>query len=185
MLLAERVLAARSVFEQTRYPWLLVLDDVDGWDNEVLASVIPAAGNGQVVITSQNPLWDQPVGAGIREVSSLPVEFAASFLCARARRDDRLGAVAVAQRLGGLPLALEQAARFLLTDRKLRFGEYLRKLEDGPRDFLDLYGPDDHRVTVWRTWKPGSKPPAELSQRPIWCCPSSATSLLHICPNKP
>ena len=38
VLLAERVLAARSVFEQTRYPWLLVLDDVvDGGPQDRVA----------------------------------------------------------------------------------------------------------------------------------------------------
>ena len=66
-----------------------------------------AAGNGRVLITSRNALW--PLGQGL-EVPVLDLDAAAGFLTAPATRTPRRRGLAEA--VGGLPLALEQAAAY-------------------------------------------------------------------------
>jgi hypothetical protein len=73
--------------------------------------VLPPAGGGRVLITSRNPLW----GAGQTiEVPMLEQEIAAAFLIDRTRDvGQEVAARNLADELGGLPLALEQAAAYM------------------------------------------------------------------------
>ena len=64
-----------------------------------------------MLITSQNPNW--PHGQAL-EVPVLDTEVAADFLVTRTGDPDRQAARELAGELGGLPLALEQAAAYIL-----------------------------------------------------------------------
>ena len=92
------------------YPgeWLLIFDNAPG--QGPVRAFMPPAGNGRVLITSQSAVWprDQKV-----EVPVLGTEVAAVFLVTRAGDPDSQAAAALAQELGGLPLALEQAAAYI------------------------------------------------------------------------
>jgi hypothetical protein len=91
------------------YPagWLLVFDNAAG--PESVQGFVPPLGAGRVLITSRNALW--PPGQAL-EVPVLETEVAAGFLTDRTGDPDRQAARELASALGGLPLALEQAAAY-------------------------------------------------------------------------
>ena len=93
--------------------WLLLLDNVT--DAEALTGALPPAGVGHVLITTRSAYW--PPGIGL-EVPMLDHPAAVGNLLARTAPDppseaDAVAAAEVATELGGLPLALEQAAAYL------------------------------------------------------------------------
>jgi hypothetical protein len=87
--------------------WLLVFDNAPS--PEAVAALVPPVGAGRVLITSRSALWPPEQGL---EVPALDVETAAGFLGARTGDADRQAAVGLAEAVGGLPLALEQAAAY-------------------------------------------------------------------------
>jgi hypothetical protein len=91
-----------------RERWLLVFDNAE--HPRELAPYRPPAGNGHVLVTSRNPAWGAMATPLLVEV--LPRAEAVAFLRARTGSDDR-AAGELAQALGDLPLALEQAAAYL------------------------------------------------------------------------
>jgi tetratricopeptide (TPR) repeat protein/nucleoside phosphorylase len=87
--------------------WLLVFDNAEQPEN--LHDYLPQGSGGHVIVTSVNPIW----GSIAR---TLPVEVWArdesvEFLAKRVGSD--VGADALAEELGDLPLALEQAAAYI------------------------------------------------------------------------
>ena len=89
--------------------WLLIFDNAPS--PAALRHVLPPAGRGRVLVTSQDPHW--PGGQAL-EVPVLDREVAAGFLRARTGSADLEAARDLADELGGLPLALEQAAAYML-----------------------------------------------------------------------
>ena len=76
-----------------------------------IGGTVPAACRaGRVLITTQNQHW--PRGQAV-EVQVLDLEVAAGFLVSRTGDPDRAAAGQLAAELGGLPLALEQAAAYM------------------------------------------------------------------------
>jgi hypothetical protein len=102
------VAAVHAVLARSQTGWLLVFDSVP--DFEAVKAFLPPAGPGRVLITSQSQHW--PAGWPI-EVPVLDSEVAAQFLAARTGMADQDVALQLAAELGGLPLALEQAAAFM------------------------------------------------------------------------
>jgi hypothetical protein len=94
----------------TVYPaeWLLVFDNAP--DQASVQAFLPPAGRGRVLITSQSAAW--PPGWAV-EVPVLDPEVAAEFLVTRTGDGDQQAARELADELGGLPLALEQAAAYI------------------------------------------------------------------------
>ena len=90
--------------------WLLIFDNAPG--TAALEHVLPPKGQGRVVITSQNPQWP---GSQAIDVPVLGQDVAAAFLQARTGSADKEVARELAVELGGLPLALEQAAAYIET----------------------------------------------------------------------
>jgi len=99
----ESVASVHAVLAGFAAPWLLIFDNAA--DMGALTGFLPPAGPGQVLVTSQNPGW--PQGQALR-VPLLGTEVAADFLVRRTSDPDRQAAA----ELGGLPLALEQAAAY-------------------------------------------------------------------------
>jgi putative transposase len=85
--------------------WLLVLDNLR--DHAAARRWLPAKGAGHVLVTTQDGHW--PAGQAV-EVPALDRDAAAGFLLDRSMSADVTSARAVAEELGLLPLALEQAA---------------------------------------------------------------------------
>jgi hypothetical protein len=102
------VASVHAVLARQAAGWLVVLDNAA--DLASVEAFIPPAGPGRVIITSQNQHW--PPGWAVY-VPELDVEIAAEFLVARTGDADQGAAVELAEGVGGLPLALEQAAAYM------------------------------------------------------------------------
>lgn len=88
--------------------WLLVYDNAE--DARTLQDYLPAAGRHHVIITSRLPNWQYAEGLHLDVWTD---EQALEFLRPRLPKADDRQRRALAQALGGLPLALEQACAYL------------------------------------------------------------------------
>ena len=132
-----------------RDDWLLVFDNVP--DPAAVAGLVPPAGGGRVVITSQFGSWP---GRAVVEVPVLDRAVAARFLLDRtssAGAAEEVAASELAGELGGLPLALEQAGAYMQASGRT-VGEYLGLFRARRAELLDKGDPagSDKRVTT--TW---------------------------------
>jgi tetratricopeptide (TPR) repeat protein len=145
----------RQWLEQTNRSWLLVFDNAQ--TEESLERWRPKRGAGTVVITSRNRHFDR-----IGSVVELPVlgrAEAEDFL--RRRVQDRNADAAVepeaktvADRLDGLPLALEQAASWVARAPTRRFSRYLQLLNDVSKEpFPHETRPLGYTATAASTWR--------------------------------
>jgi len=126
--------------------WLLVYDNAT--TPRDLAPYRPPAGGGHVLITSRNRAWGAV--AATLPVDVLPREDAVAFLGARLGRDDP-AAGELAEALGDLPLALEQAAAYLeQTSTSMR--DYLGLLEERVGELLEVGELADYPDTVATAW---------------------------------
>ena len=129
-------------------PWLLIFDNVD--QPADLDGLVPPAGPGNVLITSRNPNW--PPTQRIH-VSELALDPATAFLLTRtsaAGAAEQRAARQLAGKLGGLPLALEQAAAYVqTTGTSLR--RYLQLYRTQRTQLHHLGSPSDYPETVATT----------------------------------
>ena len=102
------VAAVHAVLARAQAGWLVIFDNVS--DLASVQAFLPPAGPGRVLITSQSQHW--PAGWAV-QVPVLEVDVAAQFLAARTGYGDLSLAVELAGELGGLPLALDQAAAYM------------------------------------------------------------------------
>jgi tetratricopeptide (TPR) repeat protein len=131
-----------------RSDWLLVFDNVRG--PAAINGLLPPAGGGRVLITSQYPNW--PGGQGL-EVPVLDQAKAAEFLLSRtgASAKEEEAAGELARELGGLPLALEQAAAYMqATGRSIP--DYLGLFRERWAELLDRGDPAGYDKRVATTW---------------------------------
>jgi hypothetical protein len=110
--------------------WLAVFDNAPS--QGAVQRFLPPAGRGRVLITSQSAVW--PPGQAV-EVPVLDTEMAAAFLLNRTSDPDSQAAAALAGELGGLPLALEQAAAYIQATGTTLAG-YLSLFRDRRADLL-------------------------------------------------
>jgi hypothetical protein len=130
-----------------RDDWLLVFDNVP--DPAAINGLVPPAGGGRVVITSRYGYW--PGGQGL-EVPVLDRAAAAGFLLQRTGASGPPQAAGeLAEELGGLPLALEQAAAYMhATGRGI--ASYLELFRRRRADLLawgEVAGYDKQVATTW------------------------------------
>ena len=123
--------AVRRLLEAGGDRCLLVFDNAA--DPADLLPFLPAAGNAQVLITS-NEQSVADLGAGLA-VDVFSWEEALAFLAGRTGSDDAAGARLLAGELGRLPLALAQAAA-VIAAQHLDYPAYLARLHDKPVDQL-------------------------------------------------
>ncbi|WP_162907234.1 FxSxx-COOH system tetratricopeptide repeat protein [Allorhizocola rhizosphaerae] len=126
----------------TSMSWLLVYDNAG--DPSTLEGLIPSAG-GHVLITSRNPLWAASNPA--LEVDVFTREESMEML--RRHHPDMLESEAdrLAEVLGDLPLALEQAASWLVTTLT-SVDDYLEEFERRKRQLLAEGKPRNYPNTV-------------------------------------
>ena len=128
--------------------WLLIFDNTQ--DPKEIRNYLPKGGAGHLIITSRNPHW-----SGVARL--LPVEIfdraeSIDFLCKRTGQDTKKAADDLADELGDLPLALEQAGAYIettgimLTDYQELFQSRRKELWD------DETPPPDYLYSVATTW---------------------------------
>jgi tetratricopeptide (TPR) repeat protein len=143
------IAAVRTRLE-TSHRWLLVFDNLD--EAELLEPVAPQAG-GHVLVTSRSDL-DWAHLATMIAVDPLPTEEAQAFLVARSRQEDQEAAAKLAEALGGLPLALEQAAGYIAHTGIVTLDRYLELFEQQSLALLERgRRPRDYQSTVAATWE--------------------------------
>ena len=102
------VASVHGVLARAQAEWLVVFDSAP--DRASVEAFVPPAGPGRVLITTQNQHW--PPGQ-VLDIPVLDLEVAADFLMIRTGDPDSTAAQELAAELGGLPLALEQAAAYM------------------------------------------------------------------------
>ena len=126
--------ALKRWLEREEGRWLLVFDNAA--EPDALRPHLPQAGNHHSIVTSRNPVW-----GGIATPMELDVwttEQGVDFLADRLSGGVREEHAALVEDLGGLPLALEQAASYLAATG-VTAGVYRRLLDgvDTEGDILD------------------------------------------------
>jgi hypothetical protein len=182
---ADQVARVHGILAARPDGWLLVFDNAAG--HAALRGVLPPAGHGHVIVTSQNPHW--PAGQAV-EVPVLDVEVAAEFLVNRTGAADKSAARGLAGELGGLPLALEQAAAYVAVTG-LSLAEYLGRIREQRAALLARGEPLGYGKTVATTWSLAfgrleqSAAPAVGLLRLLACCAPEAVPLAMLLQPRP
>ncbi|MFK0250574.1 FxSxx-COOH system tetratricopeptide repeat protein [Amycolatopsis azurea] len=148
--------------------WLLVFDAAES--PETVLPFFPRNGPGEILITSRNSDW-----AGIARPLELAVfkrEESVELLGRRGPEIDPADADELAEKLGDLPLAVEQAAAWrAVTGMPVQ--EYLRLFDESVEEILDTASAPDYEVSVAAAWNVSFE---ELKTRN-----PAAHQILHIC----
>jgi tetratricopeptide (TPR) repeat protein len=147
--------------------WLLVFDNAPS--PSAIREHLPRGRTGNVLVTSRDPMWRE-LGTSLA-VDVLEPDEAASFLLARTGDSDESGARELAEELGRLPLALEEAAAYIEASGK-SIGAY-RALLRSHRARM-LFGDEGAaRGALRTTWELSFRAVAEQAQ--------GAADLLKLC----
>jgi tetratricopeptide (TPR) repeat protein len=133
------------------YPrWLMIFDNAD--DPAAIIPLLPRAGDGHVLVTSQQE-DDLGMRADLIPLNVLGREEATQFLLTRTGHSDLAAAGQLADALGRLPLALEQAGAFIAQTKVITLARYLELFS---QQSLKLLGrgrpPGSYWHTVDTTW---------------------------------
>lgn len=126
--------------------WLIVFDNAEHPDS--VRAFVPPLRNGRLLVTSRSPAWSS-LGATVK-IGPLDDEAALAFV---RRRTGRVGddATLLAQAMGRLPLALEQACSYI-DETGMSLGQYLRILQHRQTELLSRGAPAGHPHPVTTTW---------------------------------
>lgn len=162
------IVAAVSEWLNHHGGWLLIFDNARR--KEDLRDWLPQNRAGHVVITSRDPNWGGV--AKPLEVEVLTRENAVRFLLQRTGQNDEADTRKLAEALGDLPLALEQAGAYIETTGK-PISEYLALFKTRHGELLLRGKPDDYSDTVATTW--------EISFQAAQQESPAAARLLNVC----
>jgi tetratricopeptide (TPR) repeat protein len=143
------VAAVRNWLEATAR-WLVIFDNAD--DPAAIIPLLPRAGDGHVLVTSQQE-DDLDRRADLVPLDVLTEEEATQFLLTRTGHSDLAAARDLAEALGRLPLALEQAGAFIAQTKVITLARYLDLFTQQSLQLLDRgrrHG--SYRHTVDTTW---------------------------------
>jgi tetratricopeptide (TPR) repeat protein len=144
--IAATVAAVRQALTR-RDRWLLVFDNANA-PNEI-DDLLPRGAGGRVLITSRNPSWPFAAELGVPTLSR---EAAVRFLLQRTGQRDAASAAALADELGDLPLALAQAAAYIV-ETGSALADHLHALRTKRRALRARQRPPDgYPGTVGTTW---------------------------------
>ncbi|QKV81566.1 tetratricopeptide repeat protein [Amycolatopsis sp. Hca4] len=127
--------------------WLLVFDSAE--DPEMVRPFFPVGGPGDILVTSRNPNW-----AGVARPLEVAVFERAESKTLLSKRGPQLGdsdADRIAEKLGDLPLAIEQAAAWL-AETGMSAREYLQLFDEKVAEILDTSTPQDYEASVAAAW---------------------------------
>jgi len=152
------------------YPdWLLVFDNVPGPDS--LKEYLPQGLSGHVLITSRYPSWRGV--ANPLPVQQFQRDESIDFLIKRTGVTDRDAANDLAEALGDLPLALEQAGAYV-EQTGGSFSQYLELFQTRYKELLDLESPPPgYEHTIATTWSISIQ---QLPETAEWICSTCAPS---------
>ncbi len=160
--------AAVTAWFESHPRWLLVFDNAPSPD--AVRGVMPHGRSGHVLITSrQHGGW-----RGIADPLVIDVwtrEESLGFLRQRTGDRDRDSAESLAEALGDLPLALEQAAAYM-DSAQISLAGYQRRLQSQAPTLFERGRPSDHEHTIATTWELAF---AQLEEDPgcaalMFCC---------------
>ena len=140
------VVSVHSMLAASPAPWLLVLMTRRRGPRWPVRS---SAGPGRVLVTSRNQIW--PPGQAL----DVPVwirRWRRGSGCSRTGDADQRAALELAGELGGLPLALEQAAAYVQASGKSLAG-YASLFRQRRADLLGRGEPIGYPETVATTWR--------------------------------
>jgi hypothetical protein len=146
--------------------WLLVVDNAE--PSLATLSLLPSRGEGQVLVTSRDVAWRRQA-TKVLPVEVLERDESIRFLDRRTGDRDRTAAAQLAEVLGDLPLALEQAGAYCEAEQ-LPLAGYLELLRSNAAELL-LRASRSTTPTRWRLpgrsdwtrWQPARRPP-------LTCC---------------
>jgi TIR domain/Tetratricopeptide repeat len=142
--------AAEAALEELRKDtiprWLLIFDNAD--NPKQLEPWLPM-GSGHVIITSRNQAWTNT--ADLLEVDVFSREESVAHLLRHVPHLDPGDANQVADALGDLPLAIEQASAWL-EQTGMRAQDYVAQLSTRATRILALNQPSDYPTPVVATW---------------------------------
>jgi tetratricopeptide (TPR) repeat protein len=155
-------IAVKTYLSQQR-DWLLIFDNAD--DIEMVRAYLPIGNktNGHIILTTRAEVLG-PVAHAI-QVQEMDKEEGTQLLLKRGRvlktgqlvaqvkASDRDVAASIVEAVGGLPLALDQAAAYI-EETGCSLSEYLKLYQTRHRDLLKRRGTlvTDHPETVATTW---------------------------------
>lgn len=144
---AEAAEAALEALRTDTVPhWLLIFDNAD--NPKQLEAWLPM-GNGHVLITSRNQAWTNT--AGLLEVDVFSRDESVAHLLRHVPHLDPADADQVAEALGDLPLAIEQASAWL-EQTGMSARSYVTELSTRATRILALNQPSDYPTPVVATW---------------------------------
>ncbi|MFI5841590.1 FxSxx-COOH system tetratricopeptide repeat protein [Catenuloplanes sp. NPDC051500] len=127
--------------------WLLIFDNADTPDD--VRQYFPLGGPGHILVTSRNPQWSSVAKAV--EVDVFRRVESQALLTRRAPTLAPDESDALAEVLGDLPLAIEQAAAWL-AETGMQAGEYLALFREKRIELMDLSPPADYQLPVAAAW---------------------------------
>ena len=157
--------------------WLLVLDNADNVD--LVKAFYPSDAKGHVLLTSRASVFQSLGTVKPVELTEMPPDEALEFLFKRTMRErsdkaEEQAAADIANELGYLPLALEQAGAYI-TQIKCKFSEYLVSYKKNHLKLLERSGPvtGDQNRSVATTWT--------MNFRAVRRASRASADLLRIC----
>lgn len=147
--------------------WLLALDNVEPTVLEALRDWLPPGLPGHVVATSRTSMWPARLALG-----PLAHKVATRFLLDRTGQRDASAAGEVAERLGCLPLALEQAAAYVEASGRDLAG-YAQLLRTRLIELMAEGRPDEYPQPLAGTW--------QISLERLGAVTPPAVALLRLC----
>lgn len=127
--------------------WLIVFDNAES--PEQVVPFLPGGGTGHVLITSRDARWAQR--AQPLEVDVFRREESVQLLQRRGPGISNEDADRLAEVLGDLPLAVEQAAAWH-AETGMPAEEYLRLFDEKRVDLLEQGAPQDYQIPVIAAW---------------------------------
>ncbi|KAI1417522.1 hypothetical protein F5Y13DRAFT_201125 [Hypoxylon sp. FL1857] len=152
-----------DTFESWTRPYLLIFDDVSS--NRVL-DYIPRTGPAAVILTTRLMEADRDLDTSIW-IRGLPLDTATSLLLrllsldgasSSKHEENTEAAKAIAQRLGGLPLAIHAAASYIRSQHLTNhLSQFLPRYEEQKLRMLhkpyNSWGDDERSQSVFTTWE--------------------------------
>lgn len=137
--------------------WLLIADNADNEESaKAVRDRLPPHLGGHVLVTSRLGRW--PINMTHLALELLPPQDATRYLQARVAKEDHpagddTAARKLTEELGHLPLALEQAASFIL-ELRWSFDQYRERLRAARPELLSCEAPGgtDYPKPVAKTW---------------------------------
>jgi tetratricopeptide (TPR) repeat protein len=142
----DQAIAALRRELRRRRDWLLIFDNAE--DPDELFPLLPERHSGHVLVTSQRQGWPH---TETRRLEVLSADVAATYLQRKGRVADPGTARDLADALGGLPLALVQAASVIADG--MRAVDYLDLLRRQAPGLFAEGASHDHELTIDSTWR--------------------------------